>query len=212
MRQGHVLVLAMLALLPLAGCLDPGDPSTASGSDPGNGPPGAGTGGTGDAMLSGAYTANATQADIQEAGMLARQEGGQMLTLESFPAQFQANGLDSSGCERLRAALHAKPYVARVGQCQTVTRSDDPTAPTSNASGAGAWRFGGSFTTDHTDEDVRAVCKAGTGDESCAIKKSDPPQYSFRFEGEQACREARERVLAMPHVAHVRECAPEQGA
>lgn len=216
MRRSDVILLTMLALLPFAGCLDASD---GPGSDPAGdgGAQGSGSGAgdqaatQGQTMLGGAFTEAATQADIQEAGALARQEGAELLVMESYPAQFQARGMDASGCERLRAALQAKAYVARVGECQPVTQSADPDEPVSHApssAASGKWGFGGSFTVEHTDDDVRAVCKAGTGNESCPIMKSAPPQYTFTFASEQECKEARQRVLAVPHVADVRECVP----
>lgn len=66
-------------------------------------------------QLSGAFKEEASQADLAEAQRLSKAEGGDMAILESFPMQFSVKGLDAGACARLREALAAEPYVARVG-------------------------------------------------------------------------------------------------
>lgn len=66
--------------------------------------------------------------------------------------------------------------------------------------------FNGAFTRGYTSEDVQAVCEAGSGDETCEIMTSEPPQFGFRFGSGEECERARERVLAVPHTGGVTEC------
>ena len=199
-----------LPLLLLAGCLD-------APQDSRDGAPG---GGQADASLAapyslwGAFTENASQADLAEVDALARAEGWDAAILESFPMQLSATGRGEEACERLRAALATKAYVARVGECQRAQASDEPDAPTSSGvtqAEDSLWRFRGSFTQDFTDEDVRAVCRAAGHGDDCAMMKSLPPQYAFTYASREACEAARGRVLAVPHVAGVTECAAREG-
>lgn len=203
--------LLLVPLLLLAGCLDApqGSPGGAGNDDPAGGD--AADGGT--RRLGGSFTAEATQAQVQEAQGLAAAEGGDMAILESFPLQFAVSGLGADACGRLHAALDAKPYVASVRACEEMRADGDPDTPTGTASsppatgaGPGAWGFRGSFTQDFTDEDARAVCEAAGRGEDCAMMKSYPPQYAFSYPAREACEEARARVLAVPHVAGVTEC------
>lgn len=107
-------VLLLLAMLFGAGCLAPA-PSV-----------------EGERMFSGAFTREATQADLDELHRLTRSEGWDLLVLESFPMQYQARGDGEGACGRLRAAFQQEAYVASVGECREVTRSAEPDAPTSS--------------------------------------------------------------------------------
>lgn len=107
-------LMSALAILLLAGCLEPAPASEA------------------EHVVSGAFTAEATQADYAEAGRLAQAEGGEMVLMESFPPQFRVAGFGRSGCERFRAAIAETPYLARVGECTPRVFSDEPDRPTSS--------------------------------------------------------------------------------
>lgn len=104
----------LVPLLLLAGCLDA----------PSGGPH----------RLGGSFTAEATQAQVDEARALAEAEGGDMAVMESFPLQFGVTGLSGEACGRLRAALDAKPYVASVGACQEARPLEEPAGIASSPS------------------------------------------------------------------------------
>lgn len=99
--------LAVVALL--AGCLS-------------SAPPAAET----EHRLGGAYTAEATSADVAALAAIVEAEGGRAATMESFPMQFAATGLDADACTRVRTMLEAQAYVASLGPCTPVTASDGP--------------------------------------------------------------------------------------
>lgn len=109
-------VAALLALS--AGCLDASSP--AAGSEAKH-------------HLGGAFTAEATQADLDEASRLAAAEGADLHIMESFPLQFSARDMALEGCERLRAALAAKAYVASVRACEPAIIADEPDAGVSSS-------------------------------------------------------------------------------
>lgn len=67
------------------------------------------------------------------------------------------------------------------------------------------WYLGGAFTTERTAEDIEAVCRAGSGNRTCAIMESWPEQFGFRFTSEPACLVARGKIAQVPHVT-VRNC------
>lgn len=68
------------------------------------------------------------------------------------------------------------------------------------------WYLGGAWTQEYTQADIDAWCEvAREYDNECAVMESYPPQYGLRFEGEAPCREARAKVLALPHIT-AREC------
>lgn len=69
-----------------------------------------------------------------------------------------------------------------------------------------AWYLGGAFTTERTEEDIEAVCLAGSGNRTCAIMESWPEQFGFRFDSRAACLDAHARIAQVPHVT-VRACA-----
>jgi hypothetical protein len=67
--------------------------------------------------LSGAFTAERTEADLQEFQALVEPYADDVRILESFPEQFAIDGRDRDRCDELAALLRAKPYVAHVGDC-----------------------------------------------------------------------------------------------
>lgn len=78
---------------------------------------------SGDAVsyrLSGAFTAERTQADLDDFSATVAPYSDDVAIMESFPEQFSIRGLDES-CEPLREVLLAKPYIASVGECTGYT-------------------------------------------------------------------------------------------
>lgn len=85
-----------------------------------------------DWMVSGSFTREASQLDMEELGKLARAEGGESAFLESFPVQFVVTELMEQKCRALRAELTSRAYVASIGDCRPRGVSADPDAPTSS--------------------------------------------------------------------------------
>ena len=109
-------VLALVTLLPLAGCLDSVAP-----------------GGAGAAYyLGGTFTEDASDADL--ADFRARMAPyGDVRVMESFPMQFAVDGLTLDTCREARVVAEGRPYVADVRACHAVTSGDGgPDAPTSS--------------------------------------------------------------------------------
>lgn len=88
-----VLVLGMLVV----GCVDDPSPSY---------------------EVSGTFTENATQEQMNELGQQVEQEGGHFAQLESFPVQFRATQLTASGCDEIVSFVEGAEYVAEHGACQ----------------------------------------------------------------------------------------------
>lgn len=92
----RALVLGLLVALALAGC------STST-----SGP---------SFRLSGAFTEDRTEQDLQEFDRIVAPYSDDVLIMESFPEQFSIRGIEG-GCEQLRVDLQAKDYIASVGTC-----------------------------------------------------------------------------------------------
>jgi hypothetical protein len=67
--------------------------------------------------LSGAFTAERTEADLQEFHALVGPYADDVRILESFPEQFAIDGRESDRCDELAALLRAKAYIATVSDC-----------------------------------------------------------------------------------------------
>lgn len=67
--------------------------------------------------LSGSFTADRTQGDLDEFAAIVDPYSDDVAIMESFPEQFSIRGI-TGGCEQLRATLEAKDYVASVGACR----------------------------------------------------------------------------------------------
>lgn len=84
-------------------------------------------------QLSGAFTADRTQEDLDEFDAIVRPYSDDIAIMESFPEQFAIRGIEG-GCEQLRATLDAKDYIATVGACTPESEpgddADDPTSST----------------------------------------------------------------------------------
>lgn len=84
-------------------------------------------------QVSGSFTGQATQAQMDELGDYARARGGDLLLMESFPVRFRATGLDEASCEEARAYADGRAYVAEVGACGPEPEpTDDPEQPVGN--------------------------------------------------------------------------------
>lgn len=82
--------------------------------------------------LSGAFTPERTQQDLDEFHAIVAPYSDDVAILESFPEQFSIRGI-TGGCEQLRATLDAKDYVASVGTCRVETEgTGDPDEATSS--------------------------------------------------------------------------------
>ena len=82
--------------------------------------------------LSGSFTAERTQADLDEFHAIVRPYSDDVAILESFPEQFVIRSI-TGGCDQLRATLQSKDYIASVGTCQRdEPASGDPDAATSS--------------------------------------------------------------------------------
>lgn len=67
--------------------------------------------------LTGAFTAERTQEDLDEFHGIVDDYSDDVLILESFPEQFDIRDI-VGGCEQLRSTLQAKDYIASLGTCQ----------------------------------------------------------------------------------------------
>ena len=67
--------------------------------------------------LSGSFTADRTQADLDEFHALVDPYADDVHIMESFPEQFAIDGKDVRRCDELLGLLKAKPYIAQVGPC-----------------------------------------------------------------------------------------------
>ena len=72
--------------------------------------------------LSGAFTAERTQADLDDFHATVAPYSGDVALLESFPEQFVIHAI-VGGCDHLRATLQGKDYVASVSACVAETPS-----------------------------------------------------------------------------------------
>lgn len=98
------LPLAVAAVLLAAGCASPGDSPSF--------------------QLSGSFTVDRTQADLDEFQALAEPYSDDVAILESFPEQFVIRGI-VGGCEQLRATLASKDYIATLGSCTVESDAGD---------------------------------------------------------------------------------------
>lgn len=62
------------------------------------------------------------------------------------------------------------------------------------------WDLHGSFTAERTQADLDAWCEIAKAYENeCALMESFPEQFLMRFASAATCREARDRIVAIPH-------------
>lgn len=108
MTRIAAFALALLTVFPaLAGCATP-EPD-----------------GAGDQtyQVSGTFSENATQAQMEELGNHTRDRGGEIFYLESYPVQFRATNLTEQACEEVRSFAEDRAYVADVGACEVPQRT-----------------------------------------------------------------------------------------
>ena len=74
--------------------------------------------------LSGSFTAERIQADLDEFHAIVRPYSDDVAILESFPEPFSIRGI-VGGCEQLRATLETKDYIASVGTCTVESDTGD---------------------------------------------------------------------------------------
>src|SRR5688572_11669685 len=114
MTRGPVWLLLVVAL---AGCVQaPDDPGQA------------------EHRFGGSFTAQATQAQIEDFGRRMQAHHGEAIIMESFPAQFLVDGFGLDDCMAARNEARSLPYVASTNDCRaavTGTSADQPTSTTS---------------------------------------------------------------------------------
>lgn len=96
-------LLWLLVVLPLAGCVE--DPTYA---------------------VSGSFTEDRTDSDIEELQALADQHDGSVQIRETAPEQFTIGDLSEEDCETVRAILVEKEYLEDVGACVEQHDRADP--------------------------------------------------------------------------------------
>lgn len=74
-------------------------------------------------QVSGTFTENATQAQMEELGNHTRDRGGEIFYLESFPVQFRATNLTEQACGEVRSFAEDRAYVSDVGACEVPKRT-----------------------------------------------------------------------------------------
>lgn len=67
--------------------------------------------------LSGSFTGDRTQEDLDEFEAIVEPYSHDVAILESFPEQFSIRGI-VGGCEQLRSTLDSKDYIASVSACR----------------------------------------------------------------------------------------------
>lgn len=87
-------IVAILALLMLAGCTDAED-----------------------YKMGGAFTSDRSQADLEEFNQLVGQYSDDVAIMESFPEQFSIRGMNQADCEELYTKLQAKSYISSLNVC-----------------------------------------------------------------------------------------------
>lgn len=68
-------------------------------------------------QVTGTFTSDRTEADIEDLRLLAQEHGGDVLIAESFPEQFVISDVSRHECEELRGVLLEKDYLANVDTC-----------------------------------------------------------------------------------------------
>lgn len=74
-------------------------------------------------QVSGTFTENATQAQMDELGNHTRDRGGEIFYLESYPVQFRASNLTQEACSEVRSFAEDRTYVSDVGACEVPQRT-----------------------------------------------------------------------------------------
>ncbi|HET6404655.1 MAG TPA: hypothetical protein VFH78_08405 [Candidatus Thermoplasmatota archaeon] len=159
--------------------------------------------GAGDAMphsLHGTFTQERTDATLDAWCDVAQRYGNPCMLMESFPEQYRLGFSSLEECTSARDELLAIEH-ARPGACEPdLPSSRDPETPVSSPP-EGAWSLHGTFAHGYTQEDLDAWCAlAEELGQTCALMKSEPPQFSWRFASLEACEDARARLAQIAAV------------
>lgn len=153
--------------------------------------------------LGGSFTNDRTQEDIDSWCDVARRYGNECVLMESYPEQFGLRFETFDDCAQARDELLAMPRV-RAGSCSVATGSGDHETPTSSPeepSVSESWSLRGSFVAGYTRSDLDLWCEiAGEFGQTCALMKSEPPQFSWFLDSYEACYNARSRIQAIESV------------
>lgn len=76
--------------------------------------------------VTGSFTGDRADEDIEELRELGEDLGGEVVILESFPEQFQVRALSLEDCETFREQVEGKDYVEEVGPCTEAEAGADP--------------------------------------------------------------------------------------
>lgn len=76
--------------------------------------------------VTGQFTEDRSDQDIEEMRQLAEEHGGELVVLESSPEQFQARDMSLEECEAFRSEVEQKSYVDRVEGCTEAEAGADP--------------------------------------------------------------------------------------
>lgn len=103
MDRKRLTTPALVLVLFLAGCTSTGDEA--------------------DRSLSGTFTEETDQADLEDLERRLEPYGASLAVLESFPMQYRIAPLSPEDCEEVRALLGGLTYVRDVGTCQPIQGS-----------------------------------------------------------------------------------------
>ncbi len=68
--------------------------------------------------VTGAFTADRDNADLETLGQWVRERGGDVAIMESFPEQFHASGLSATDCEAFRVQLEQWDFIQSHSECK----------------------------------------------------------------------------------------------
>lgn len=163
-------------------------------------------------IFGGSWTPEYTQADIDAWCEVAKAYDNECIVMESFPPQYALRFESEATCKEARVKVLALPHIT-ARECSRIEPSDDPDQPvSSNASGSpgsssGAWSFHGAFLPGYSAADIDAWCSlARELGQTCALMKSEPPQFQWSFASARACEDARVRAEGLGTV-RVDPCA-----
>ena len=151
-------------------------------------------------FLGGSFTNDRTQEDIDAWCEVARKYGNECALMESYPEQFGLRFATPEDCTAAREELAAMPRV-RPGSCREATASGDPETPTSTPEVPESRSLRGAFVPGYTASDIDRWCEtAGEFRQTCALMKSEPPQFSWQLDSYDECSNARVRLQQIASV------------
>lgn len=153
--------------------------------------------------LPGTFTQERTQATLDAWCEVARDHANECALMESFPEQYRLGFVSLAACEAARQRLLAIEHV-RPGTCVPETGGGGaPEQPTGSPPQGGdeAWSLHGTFTIEYDEADIDRWCELATElGHTCALMKSQPPQFSWRFGSYETCDAARQRLGSIRNV------------